>query len=322
MKTLRFLPFAAIFLATSALAQRGLIDPPMAKRPIRGPYLQVFVIDPPHAIDWRTPKTLFQSTLRNGLEMDYAPNGHLAIYLKTRRPNAYGVTEILTGMGRTNKMKTLWDTLYRQYGLTAMIHEFGGDLDSAEATHHELKKAAKDKRLSTITVQLTDATADRLMEFLGNWIRFGSFRHYGGGKNVPKGEGSGCADFAVHFIRLAMDGHLPSDQWDTTVFMPWNLLQEAPGRAKKTVSPLDLISDDTPWARNEREGLRFTIPDPEKMTKWVKRFSPYAKKVVVYPEDYKMREIGFTAIERFSAPYPREPEATIQEKWQSIKMAR
>jgi hypothetical protein len=312
VKNLRLLPFAAILLAIPALA----------RPPIREPYLQVYVIDPPHPINWSSPKTLFKSTLRNGLEGDYAPNGHLAIHLKTRKPNAYGVTEILTGMGRTNKMKSLWDTLYKQYGLSALTVEFAGDLDSAKSTRHEIKKATRDKRLSIINMQLTDESADQLMQFLDQWIRFGSYRHYGGNKSVPKGEGSGCADFAVHFIRLAMGGQLPSDRWERTVYLPWALLQEAPGRAKQKVSPMDLLTEEAPWAESERDGLKFSIPDPEKITHWVKALSPHAKSVDIYPEEDRMLEMAYGVPERFQAPYPRETELTIREKWSSIRVAK
>lgn len=312
---------AAFLMAPLAWAQPSSDPAKWDKRKVRPPYLQVYVIDPPHPINWKSPKTLLQSTLRNGLEMDYAPNGHLAVYIKSRKPNAYGVTSILTGMGRTNKFKTLWDTLYKQYGLTAMVHEFGGDLESAEATQHEIDRARKTRRLSKITVQLNDESADRLMGFMENWIRFGSFRHYGGNKSVPKGEGSGCADFAVHFIQLALDGQLPSQDWSSSVFMPYELLQEAPGRAPKKVSALEIIRKDVPWAKSEKDGLKFSIPDPEKMTKWIKARSPFTKNVQIFPEDYFMTEKAYIPMDRFQSPYPRESEQTVQEKWKSIRSA-
>ncbi|MCM0605161.1 MAG: hypothetical protein KA715_03655 [Xanthomonadaceae bacterium] len=291
------------------------------ERKIQTPYLQIFVIDPPKPLDWSSPKSLLRTTLWNGLSLDYAPNGHLAVHVKTRRPNAYGVSEVLTGMGRTNKMKTLWDTFYHEYGLSAMIREFSGDLDSSITTKEEIKKAADANRLAIIQVQLTDEKADLLMEFMSNWIEFGSFRHYGGNKNVPKGEGSGCADFAVYFIELAMKGHLPSDQWMRTVHLPYELLQEAPGRKSKKVSISSILKSTIPWAKSAKEGLKFSIPDPEKMTKWIMTYSaPFTKRVTIFPDEFQPQETLDDSMIRFQTPYSRESEQTIIAHWKKIKL--
>jgi hypothetical protein len=311
----RSLGWWSIFLAL-------LVPATSHARAITEPYLQIFVVDPPKPIQWESPRSLLLSTFYNGAILDYAPNGHLAVYIKTRKPNAYGVKEVLTGMARTNKMKTMWDTIVKQYGLSAMTTTFTGDLDSSEATREELAKAYRQKRLSSIRVQLTDASAQKLMDFMHKWIAYGSYQHYGGNKNVPKGEGSGCADFAVHFIQMALNGHMPFPEWMANVYLPWNLLKEAPGRPSHPVSMWDMAMSGTPWARNKKEGLFFSIPDPERMAKWIRTQSPYERKAKIFPDEVLQKSGLESAVvlPKFSPGYPLQSAATVRRQWDKIRV--
>ncbi len=247
--------------------------------------LEIHMVTPPNPIDWSSPGRLFQSTLGNSWYNDYAPNGHYMVYFVHDNPKledgvgADGVKRILTGISRTNKTKTMIQTIKKQLGLSALEYIFTGTLDKGEAAADEIKKSRLKGRVVTFKFDISDAQADRMEAWLGKFIKYGSFNTYGGNLNTAAGEGSGCADFAMVFMNMATDGQLPLRSWIRDVYLPKSL-KLYDDDVHKEVRLLKLIFTKEQWATPE-EGVLFSTPDPDLMSDWLrkrtKRTNPFKR---------------------------------------------
>lgn len=275
----------ALYLATafvSALAGTHSAQAVPLRDSISGSYLEIFIVEPPNPIKWATPGKLLKSSLKNAISKDYAPNGHFIVHLSTDVPNRHGVRSILTGISRANSRESIRITREEKLGLSAMNYTFDGALDNSRSDVSELKRARSEGRLSSILFQLSPEKAKEMMDFMDNYITYGSYKNYGGMKNTLAGEGSGCADFAYAFIKLATDGRVPDKDWNTSVLLPKKLMKIVPGRENDPVSFGKILMNGGSWASSTADGVLFTTPDPEKMTAWVSRQSGTQNKQVIY----------------------------------------
>ena len=309
-----------ILLLTTLLTHAHAAETTEALAMPAAPYLEIYLISPPRPLNWESPKTLLIDTLRNALSGDYAPNSHYLVHLVLEKPRNYGVQEVLTGMSRTHKMQTVATTLIKELGLSAMTYVYPGELDASKDALKELKKATNAKRLSRIIVKLDESKADELMNFLEYWIRYGSFHHYAGGKDVGKGEGAGCADFALYFLNQATNGKAPLTEWSREVYLPNSLMKEKMG---KGISMAQMLGS-TPWAKDSSDGVYFFTLDPDKMDDWFKQVSPTQKTVLLTPEFLNNQTIHPIAekiqASQFEYLYPAEKEETIAKIWKSISV--
>ena len=163
-------------------------------------FFKLHVIPPPRPLDWTSPRTLLKNTLWHHLLQDQAPIGHFYIEIKSRTLSKSGASHVLTGMSRLHANRSSVRVVLDQIGLGTFFHDFPGKLDRGALALRELEWAKKKGRWKSVTVPLPDDRAELLFEELGAWIENGSFRHYGGGHEILKGEGGSpllepCARF-------------------------------------------------------------------------------------------------------------------------------
>lgn len=271
-----FLLGVAVLLSTAD----SQAAPPL-RETISGPYLEVFIVAPPNPIKWESPGKLLKSSLSNAISKDYAPNGHFIVHLSSDVPNRFGATQVLTGISRANARESIRITREEKLGLSAMLYTFEGHLDSARSDVAELKLAKSQNRLSSLIIPLSSAKANELMGFLDNYISYGSYKNYGGNKNTATGEGSGCADFAYHFLEMATQGRIPDQAWKTSVLLPKKLMKIVPGRADQPVSFGKIFLNGGRWGTSSEDGVLFTTPDPDKMTDWISSKAGQSKELIL-----------------------------------------
>lgn len=282
MKSLLLLSCLTVTLFTNSFAnvEKAL------RHNLTGPYLEIFIVNPPNPIKWSTPGKLLKSSLKNAISKDYAPNGHFIVYLKSDTPNRFGVKNILTGVSRANSRESIRITREEKLGLSALFHTFEGALDYSRSDVAELARAKQENRLSSLVFPLTSEKAKTLMGFLDNYITYGSFKRYGGNKNTATGEGSGCADFAYQFIKLATDGRIPDSEWKTSVYVPKKLMKFVSGREDKSITFAKILLNGGSWASSSDDGVLFTTPDPEKMSAWILKHSQSKKLIYDFEGRY------------------------------------
>ncbi len=298
--------------------------------------LKVHVITPKFRINWKSPRTLALTSGLNSIGNDYAPIGHFAVELNCETPNEYGVKNILTGMERMSKKESHKITLKKKLGLGSVFYNFAGNLQSAEQTSKEIELARQNKKLTTVIIPTSASRCQMGMKFLETWIESGSYNVYGGNKDVPAGEGSGCADFALEFFKIATSIE-PRDDIMVRVKIPKNLIGDGD---QKRVSFLKILATGQ-WADDLRDATMYVTPDTNKVIDFLHQDTLVVKDEYIYvmhlgldvnfkllPKD-KMNSLRDQIQERaesllpyaiqdynFKFSYPKRE--TVQESWSKI----
>jgi hypothetical protein len=270
--------------------------------------LKIHIINPSSPLNWNSPRSLLWSALKNHLRNDYAPIGHFFVELEVKTANEHGVKHLLTGMSRANAKESEKIIREKKLGLAAFFYDFKGKLDAASVAVPEIADAKKKNRYQLIETKVTEEEAQAMLAFLADWIAKGSFRHYGGGVSLHRGEGSGCAEFAIHFLSLIKGEYACLPAWDRAVWIPKEFL----GDGQKKISYLKLFLNGSKWASGPLDGVFYRVPDPELVTRWVheNQVKWGAEQVAV---------AGSSQV-TFSANYPPETAVSIAEQWQRIRL--
>ncbi len=227
-------------------------------------YLKIFVIKPIDPIDWSSPRSLsITSGINSALREDFAPIGHFAVEVNCAASNEFGVHRILTGMERKDKAASQKIVMDKKLGLGSLTYDFEGALQSRQTVRSEIRAASLSGRLKTLLVPTSPERCQQMLDFVGSWIRNGSFRIYGGGKNTEQGQGAGCADFAMTLFKIATDLFIP--EWHVKIKVPTRLIGD--GENKKI--PFISLADEGSWAKPDEESMDFTIADTNLVTDWI-----------------------------------------------------
>jgi hypothetical protein len=282
-------------------------------------FFKLHVIPPPFPLDWSTPRSLLFRTLLNHLIQDQAPIGHFFVELEASTPNAYGVKHVLTGMSRLNSNQSTLAVIREKIGLGSFFYDFAGKLDDSKKATDELAWAKKRSRLKTIQVEISDATARMMMDELEAWIINGGFKHYGGGHQIRKGEGAGCAEFGAHFFSLALGVAATPPEWIRKVYAP-KLLTGGHKTGKK-VSLFALFAKGSAWAKNDSDGFLYATPDMELVMPWLAKLFPGKDTVTLSKGNAeKLGNLPKASRIQFQAGYPHTSPEEIRTQWNRIKL--
>ena len=278
---------------------------------------KLHVITSRKPLDWTSPRSLLLSTLFNHLIQDKAPIGHFFIEFDSQEANAHGVKKVLTGMSRFNKNESSLLVIQKKLGLGTFFFDFKGKLDHALQAKQELEWAKKRNRLKTILVSITPEASKILFDELDAWIRHGSFRHYGGGLQILKGEGSGCAEFGAHFLNLALQLKAIPKEWIRSVFVPHELIGNP--KTEKKISIFDVFLNGKAWAKNANEGILYQTPDMDLTWNWMEEHFPSKLEITLEKGSLTLPENQQPMRISFEAGYPTESQEDIARQWQTVK---
>ena len=280
-------------------------------------FFKLHVIPPPFPLDWSTPRRLLLKTLFNHAIQDQAPIGHFFIEVESASPNVYGVKHVITGMSRLNSNQSTLAVIREKVGLGTFFYDFAGKLDDSKKALAELEWAQKRNRLKTIQVEISDGTAAVLMDELQGWMQNGGFKHYGGGHQIRKGQGAGCAEFGAHFLSLAMGREATPPEWIRKVYAPKNLTGGHLTNLK--ISLTTLFLKGKAWAKGESDGFLYATPDMELVMPWLAQNFPAQETVTLTTANSPWLGDKASRIE-FQTGYPQVPEAEIRTEWSRIKI--
>ena len=268
------------------------------------------VIPPPMRLKWATPRSLFLSTLLNYLRKDLAPIGHLFVEFSLPDGN-----RVITGMSR--KSMNLFESFKviqgKGLGLGSFFYDFKGNLDSVKGARDEIIWAQKRNRHTSIRVLITEEKSQQMLAFLKEWIERGSFRHYSGGLNVAKGEGSGCAEFGMYFLAMALGVYATHPAWVRKVLVPDFLIGGGLAGHQGRVSMLAMVKDGVRWAHENEPHHVYSTPDPELIFDWINENKIFE----LSPEVANWSSEKFQQKE-FAVNYPKEPMGSFQEQWNMV----
>ena len=297
--------------------------------------LILHIIPPPMRLNWSTPRSLFISTFLNHARGDKAPIGHVFIEFPLPKnaslnvspkiaPLLVGAHRVITGM--TRQKMTVIESLKvvqgKRLGLGSFYYDFKGKLDSIKEAHEEIAWAKARGRLATIHVSISEEKAQLMMEFLKEWIEHGSFRHYSGGLRVDCGEGSGCAEFGMHYLSMALGVHATNPEWVRRVRVPHDLIGGGFAGHAERVSMFQIFKNGDRWAYGSEPHHVYSVPDPELIFDWIKNHASVSNKtgapsVTMIPGAVNWSSGEFVRRE-FEVKYPLESMGSVQEQWAKV----
>lgn len=241
--------------------------------------LKIHVIEPRFRIDWSSPSNLAITSAVDSARDDYAPIGHLAVEINCTNRNKYGTSHVLTGMEREDKELSRQITLKKKLGLGSLIYPFKGALQTSKSTLTEMTLATTDARIKTISIPTSPDRCDLMLDFIDRWIKSGSYQVYGGGKDVARGEGAGCADFAMKLFEIAT-GQQPPHEWIVSVDVPKYLIGD--GKNKKV--EFQKILARSVWANPNESSMHFEIADTNLVFDWLMKKTRATSRVYQYTD--------------------------------------
>ena len=273
--------------------------------------LRIHVIKPKITLNWNSPASIATTSGLNSISDDFAPIGHFAVALNCKRALPSGVSRILTGMERIDKVESRRITINKKLGLGGVIYPFKGNLVSAKVSKDEIAKAKKQDRLKTIIVPISQIDCYRGLEFIEKWIKSASYKVYGGNKDTLRGEGAGCADFMSVLFKIVTGKDHPS-AWYVRVRIPKNLV----GNGSDIRVPFARVLTSFSWAKEEEDHLLYKTADTDKIYNWLKNRMRgnvyfYTKHLymdkVVYAQGENLIDIMYERAQSLELSSPLEP---------------
>lgn len=278
---------------------------------------KLHVVPPPASLEWAHPRGLLLKTLWFHLIQDSHPIGHYYIELESDRENPYGVKRVITGMSRRNRNRSTLKVASERLGMGTFFYDFPGKLDAGSEGAAGVLEADKKGRLKTLTIPLSAERVEILFDELHRWIAHGSFRHYGGGHEILKGQGSGCAEMGGHFFNLALGKKAIPEAWFRKVYAPNHLIGGA--ATGRRVGMLQVYREGLAWGKGPEDGRLIYTPDMELTWNWLEKQYPGEKEVVLSLKDFPENLEDARRIE-FTAGYPAESEESIREEWARLRL--
>lgn len=249
--------------------------------------LKFYIIKPKFRLNWKSPRSIAIKSALNSLGKNYAPIGHFAVEVNCELPNEMGVSHVLTGMEQHGSVKSSKVTLKKKLGFGSVVsYDWPGDLQSVEDSLRVIEKAKYDGRLTTVIVPTSASRCHSALKYINAWIENGSYTVYGGNKNAFKGEGSGCADFALVLFHIATSV-TPVDDIFVHVNVPHKLIGD--GEGKK--APFWKILLAGKWAQNVEDGVLYTTPETNRTVEYLQRTAVNFDNIYLYLRHLKSDQL-------------------------------
>lgn len=241
--------------------------------PVLADELVLHLIPAPTRTDWRSPRKLAISAIRNeiiryeGLKRHGI--GHLYVELNC------GGTRILTGATSTGNTEERQALFKEGYGLGVVFKNYQGKLDAPAEIEEDLRSTFSSGRSSFIRFLISPASCQRALAY---WIEYqfrGYDRIYAGLNARPlKGESAGCTAFGMSFLEiLGLQTPHFEEQWKTRLVVPRKFVG-GPLTGKRVRIWKLLFAFSADWDTDLSEGgFGLDFWDPEKMDEWIRNSS-------------------------------------------------
>ncbi|MBT3583875.1 MAG: NADAR family protein [Halobacteriovoraceae bacterium] len=251
--------------------------------------LTLYFFHSPSGVNWKSPKELARSILKNTVTFKDRSIGHVAVELKCQLPE--GNVDVLTGM--TSSDNTDRRLLFKEkVGFGVVFADLPGKMENSEDLRKEITKKLKTKklkkqRMNFLTHQISKTTCRRLKLYLKQFKERELYRHYGLPNRPLYGEGGGCSAFGVSFLEAA--GLLTEEEkraWSYNIRFPLKWIggkynPEAPEQRISFWNIYFVKKKDNFWAKQDEPHKNIYFWDPDTIFNWVQHkvanYSPYEK---------------------------------------------
>ncbi|HNV68344.1 MAG TPA: hypothetical protein PKO06_01505 [Candidatus Ozemobacteraceae bacterium] len=245
------------------VAVLGVIDTPAFSQE-----LTVYSMCPPRSLDWSNPRALMFTTAGNKLTFHHKDHkhsiGHVFIELKN------GSERMLTGSVPTGDSNAVNKQLLLKEGagLGILFADMPGRLENTPDLDSELPDRYKSGRIAFVTFKLSQATYDRVKNFIAEYKARGYDKIYNGLNDPRRGLGAGCGTFGMACLEVAGLLHPTwKNIWYRHIDIAERLIGGKLGGGKK-VSVTDILAAGR-WNRDGEPTRRLDLCDPNLVYLWI-----------------------------------------------------
>lgn len=230
--------------------------------------LTLYTMPSPKEINWKTPRGLLASAVRNNLTLQHwgtkHPIGHVFIQLSHKERDELILTGSVPHPDDDSKKKLFKDKI----GLGILFTDMKGRLEKTEDLLNEIPARFESGRIAYIRFKLSEENYDRLKTYLNNYIERGYGNIYNG-LNLPReGLGAGCSIFGIAFLEVAGLMHpVWRQKWPVTVRIPLELIGKPITNNKVAITK---IAGASRWANENEPHKVLSLYEPFYIFTWIK----------------------------------------------------
>lgn len=234
--------------------------------------LTLYFYPSPYGVNWRSPKTLARSMLRNALSKRGRQIGHATVEISCEGSDGEKPFYAFTGSTNTTKEHQK-EILLKGYGLTAVFLASPGELEKSSKLIPERDQRMKEGRIAFVKTEISPHACRRAQSYLAEYKALGYGRIYGGLMHEPRArEGAGCTAFAKSFLDvLGLLNPEFSAAWQTSIRVSQEVLG-GPDYGGRRVSFFQMLLNPfeyRSWAAPNEAHRPLQFWDPDKMYAWV-----------------------------------------------------
>lgn len=230
--------------------------------------LSIHIFSSPHGVDWKSPKNLFISNLKNLFSSKNRNMGHMAAEIQVVEKD--GTTSYYEFTGMTDTKKKIFDKLFIQkVGLGMLFCSFPGRLERTNDLITEMSAKRKSGRVQTVTFLLSEENAKNLERYLKEYREYAVDKVYGGFNYRPRyKEGAGCVYFVESLVEIAGLSKEPIfNNWEKKIQLPSSLVGGKYGGKKVGLAKMFMSKDFYLWPKESDPKFLIRFWDPDTIFK-------------------------------------------------------
>lgn len=247
--------------------------------------MTLYAINSPHPLNWSTPRTLLDTTIRSSINPSRQGRsnhtiGHAYIGFKCD-----GEEEVISGMTSGNGFTSRTNLLKKGHGFSAILQDNPGHFqDHAESLKDVEFFSFQGDRMSVMKVAVTNEQCLKAKDWYTDFSAREVFIYGGLMRRPLTGEGSGCTAYVMSFLQTAdVDYAFFNKIFEQTIYIPNSLLgggvfgnnNVGLGEIRSNRTKLDIPAEDT---------LKVDLYDPNRMYFWIVNKVNEIKKNGMSPE--------------------------------------
>jgi hypothetical protein len=260
---------ALFCLHVRADVMKILQDPELFEKPIEN-RIGVIFYSAPNAIDWSSPGAMVRTAIWNTLTGDTNPLSHVDALVSCE-----GERSELSGMSRVSRWSDYTDILSGRKSLDMLTESYPGNLITEQEIRAELPHYSKLGRVRTLSFKVSKEVCSRTLKYVREYRERDYGKTYAGFTANPfKGEGAGCAAYAMSVLQVAglLDQTLIA-KWTRRLHVPKDLIASKTKSALKNFWDFTLFRWNGHWGTEGGDSLSIVVFDPELMFNWVAKIS-------------------------------------------------
>jgi hypothetical protein len=237
--------------------------------------LTIFVMNSIKPINWESPSTLVESTIKGYKAKLLHPRQYLLGHMIARLQSPLVGGTKYSAMVSTSMREKRVLMLKEQVGLGILGLAMGGKLDTEKDMLRDLKFTSRMDNLAYVKYKISEESARKIILFMEGFSSSTngdlSPCNYYGGAFWPRyyNEGAGCSAYGMSMIDVAGFLEKEHNYWKVVVNIPLELVGGELNHGKK-VSTKEILKGKS-WVSDvlDQDYIHFSIYDPSFIYEWI-----------------------------------------------------